>query len=105
VNGKSKKYKAHECKASGCNEVTTKRFYCSLECQQRVQRNKSKSRRAEEKALKPKKYCVLCNAELAPQRGVYCNDKCAEIGTNKKLQEGREIAKEKLKKIREKLNA
>ena len=93
-----KKYPEHECHASGCNVLTTKKSYCSKKCQTEVTKKRERNKRAEKKALRPKVYCAVCDAELAPRRPVYCSDSCSDIGTKIKMKEASERNKKTIKK-------
>ena len=98
-----KKHPEHECDASGCTVLTTKKNYCSKKCQTEVMKKREKNKRAEKNASRPKVLCAVCDAELVPRRSVYCSDSCSVIGTKIKMKEASERNKKKLKRKRGKL--
>ena len=92
-----KKFPEHECKAYGCTELTTKRNYCSKECQQRVTAKRAKNKRDEKNASRPKLFCFMCKQELVSPRTKYCGEFCETEGRRKKEQEAKERIDEILK--------
>jgi len=92
-----KKFQPHECRNSKCKETTTKKNYCSSECMREVMRRRDRIKRAEAKAKRPKKFCVICKkTELVGKSVKYCSDPCRLLGAKLKhtnIKNRREIEK------------
>ena len=74
-----KKYQEHVCNNSQCQELTTRKNYCSTKCADFVGSEKVRKKREareEERRNRPQKYCVTCDSPLIGQQKKFCTAEC-----------------------------
>ena len=108
LSNKIKKFDPHICRSPRCNETTTNRHYCGETCRAAHRYLQRKAKLAEKQRLedaKPKRYCQNygCSNVLVARRIKFCSKTCCNLAVRKRLREREIEKKEKLKKLKAKL--